>query len=374
MASAVLNKAGRIFGVGETVGIYADDNKPFDPVNGPRTAAVASADVDDNGVLSVSGLEPDTNYWAAFDAGSLWVKANIFAVGDDEDGITHGRYGREWYVDAVAGSDSSDGTSWDSAVLTVAQAISLASGGDTIYLIGKTREENVIVPNSKGGLSIVGVGPGHPCHADTPWPYASAAWLPPSSPTADTDLLIIRGQGVRVEGILFDAPVDAAAVRLERNALSGTSEFDASHAVIRNCRFDAGNTGIEDAGGCFNVLVEDCIFRGITDGTGRAIYCSSTAVALPLNWTVRDNRFIDNDNHIIAAASKWFIGPNNVFSDANVTSGIDLTGGGAGNIVWGNALAGTYSQAGGYIPAGAADEWGGNFNSISGGVTAADPA
>lgn len=121
-------------------------------------------------------------------------------------------------------------------------------------------------------------------------------------------------------------------------------------------------------------LIEDCEFANITDSTGRAIYCSSTAVANPLRWKIRNSRFIDNDNHIVAAASKWMVGPNNVFSADNVTAKINFTGGVAGNFVFANALGGTYSNAGGYTAAGAADEWGGNWNSISGGVTAADPA
>src|SRR5205814_9761010 len=56
---------------------------------------------------------------------------------------------------------------------------------------------------------------------------------------------------------LFDAPTAYAAVKLSRNALSGTSEFDASHASIIGCDFRNGLYGIEDSGGCFNVTVRD---------------------------------------------------------------------------------------------------------------------
>jgi hypothetical protein len=55
------------------------------------------------------------------------------------------------------------------------------------------------------------------------------------------------------------------------------------------------------------------------------------------------------------------------------TKGLDLSGGVGKNVVSRNALSGTYSVVGGYT-AGTDDEWGGNFNSLTGGVTAADPA
>lgn len=289
-------------------------------------------------------------------------------LGDIPSSQISSGYGTEYFVNPVTGSDSSNGLSWTNPLDTVAQAVSLASGGDTIYLIGKTREENVIIPNSKGGLKIIGAGGGNPNHADTPWPYSSAAWLPPASPTADTDLLVVRGQGVRVQNVLFDAPVDAAAVRLERNALSGDSEFDASHAKIIGCRIDSGNTGIEDNGGCFNVLVDGCAFHRLTDGTGRAIYNSSTSVANPLNWEIRNSRFTNNDNHIDAAASGWFVHGNII--DGLGTTSIDFTGGVATNFVTNNYLGGAFNATL-YIRAGAGDEWAGNQNVA--GVTTADP-
>lgn len=276
--------------------------------------------------------------------------------------------GAAYYADANNGSDSYGGGSWGQAKATIAAALALMSEGDTLYLSGKFKEQ-VTLSNLHGGISVIGADDRLPAHADAPWP-SGASWLPPDSPTAATPLLTIRSQGVTLRNILFDAPADAAAVKLERNALSGNNEYDASHANIVNCRFTSGAIGIENAGGCGFVIVEECRFYDCTS----AIKCTSTAVAVPLRWIVRNNIFQTNTNHIQSGASQWAI-IDNVFQ-GHTTDAIDLAenAGGANNVVSRNALGGTYSQVGGYIPAAASDEWGGNYNSLSGGVTASDPA
>lgn len=277
--------------------------------------------------------------------------------------------GATYYADANNGSDSNSGGSWGGAKLTIASALSLMSEGDTLYLSGKFREQ-VTLSNLHGGVSIIGADDRLPAHADAPWP-SGASWLAPASPTAATPLLTVRSQGVTVQNILFDAPSDAAAIKLERNALSGNSEYDASHFNAVNCRFTSGDTGIENAGGCGFVVIERCRFYDLTN----AIKCTSTAVAVPLRWIVKDHCvFMQNTNHILSTFVDSVI-MDNVFGKFT-TVGIKLSQNGAGtdNVVTRNALSGTYSNVGGYTAAGASDEWGGNYNSLSGGVTASDPA
>lgn len=285
-------------------------------------------------------------------------------------GVERGN-GATYYADANNGSDNNGGGSWTSAKATLSAALALMGENDTLYISGRFREELLIPSSLAGGISIIGADDRLPSHSDSNW-SGGATIMPPASPTATTPLLKIRAQGVTLKNILFDAPVDAAAVYLERNAdeTPATDEYDASHANIVNCRFVSGQTGIENAGGCGHVLVEDCRFYDLTD----AILCSSTGVAVPLRWIVRDCTFIKNTNHIRSSMNDSVI-RDSVFA-RHTTKSIDVaynSGQGEYNTITRNALGGTYSIAGGYVT-GANDEWGGNFNSLSGGVTAADPA
>lgn len=276
--------------------------------------------------------------------------------------------GVSFYADATNGSNDNDGRSWQTAKATIAAALALMGEGDRLYISGKFREE-VTLSNLLGGVSIIGADDRLPAHADSPWP-SGASWLPPASPTATTPLLVLRSQGVTLENILFDCPVDAAGVKLERNALSGDNEYDASHANIKNCRFTSGDTGIENAGGASFVVVEGCRFYDLTN----AIKCTSTSVAVPLRWIVRKNYFVKNTNHLISSLTDSVV-EENVFT-RHTTEAINAkynANQGEYNTFVRNALGGTYSIVGGYTP-GANDEWGGNFNSLSGGVTADDPA
>lgn len=275
--------------------------------------------------------------------------------------------GVSYYADANNGSNNNDGRSWQTAKLTIAAAVALMGEGDRLYISGKFREE-VVLSNLLGGISIIGADDRLPAHADSPWP-SGASWMPPASPTAATPLLTLRSQGVTLENILFDAPVDAAAVKLERNALEGNNEYDASHAHIKNCRFTSGLTGIQNAGGCSFVIVEECRFYDLTD----AITCTSTAVAVPLRWIIRRNEFVNNANHIRSSLSQSIIRENTFgkFSALSIDPAFNAAQGGD-NVIWGNYLAGTYADED-YVP-GTDNEWAGNFNSLAGGVTADDPA
>lgn len=280
--------------------------------------------------------------------------------------------GNSWFVDTDYGSNR-DGKNWAGAFQTMAQAIAVAKSSDKIYFRGNVREQITPAINLFD-VSIIGCG-NRPRNSDAVTGYMSktgATWKAPASPAATTPLIAVRNQGWKFVNILFNAPTDAAAVKLVRDAVADPNEQDASHAQFLGCRFVGGSIGIQDAGGHYNVLVDDCEFFNITDGTGYAINCSSTAVAAPLNWHIRNSRFRANDNHIVAAASGWYV-YDNIFGPVTGTVyKIDFTGGVATNIVTDNFFSGTYSIAGGYKGAGAGDEWYGNWASTS--PTVSDPA
>jgi hypothetical protein len=304
--------------------------------------------------------------------GSTHLSGPLYVQGGIQDmGV---RRGRAWYVDTTVGNG--DGSDWDNAFNTMAAALSAVGSNDVIYFVGNVREQ-LTAPHGVFDVSIIGAS-NRPRNSDahgTNISQRSTTWRGPASPASTTPLLTLRHQGWKLVNILFNPPSDAAAVKLQRNALSGDDEDDASHAMLLGCRFTGGLMGIEDVGGHYNVLVDDCFFNLHTASTGYAIRCTSTAVAAPLMWNIRNSRFMANGNHIVAAASRWMV-HDNIFGATDVTTKIDFNGGVVGNIITRNYLGGTYSISGGYRGAGSGDEWAGNYNPVTAGqgITEADPA
>lgn len=269
------------------------------------------------------------------------------------------------FVDTVSGASGNDGSSWARAFSTMAAALNAVQTGGKIYFRGDVREE-ITGSNLVFDVHIIGVGSLH--HPDLPssaYHPGSTTWRPPASPTSTTPLLKVRARGWKFENIFFDCPVDSAAVYLERNALSGTSEYDASHASFINCRFVAGKYGIQDVGGCYNITVQGCQFAQMTTA---AIANTSTAVANPLNWKIIDCQFpgdvsdFGNVCHIDSPLNCAVI-LNSVFGKVRSTGKyIDLTGSGGGNTVCNNVFGGAYDTDD-YV-AGSGDLWYNNLVAV----------
>lgn len=274
------------------------------------------------------------------------------------------------YVDAVDGANSNDGLSWGSSLRTMAQAFTNVSSGDTIIFRGKIQEQ-IATPVQVHDVTIIGAS-GRPRHADTQpvdpdGRSHGASWAAAATPVATTPLLEIRQQGWTLVNFLMDPHSDDVAVRLLSNAASGNDERDASHASFYGMKFVGGVAGIESDGGQAHVLVDDCEFNSLTDG----ITCASTSVRVNQFWTIRNSYFMNNTNHIRASLTSSAI-HGNVFGKFT-TLCIDPSfnsGQGTDNMIVGNHISGDYDT--GNVP-GTGNEWGGNFNSLTGGVTAADP-
>lgn len=269
--------------------------------------------------------------------------------------------GTDYYVDPFFGSTVNDGKApgLGRAFSTLAAALAAVATGDRIWIRGNIREEALICSNLVFDVQIIGVGGLH--HPDQPtsaYDPGAAMIRPPASPTSVTPLINVRGRGWQFINIAFDCPVDAAAVVLRRNALSTTAEYDASHAVFKNCRFMDGKYGIEDDGGCYNVVVEGCEFKGMSTC---AIANTSTAVANPLNWKIKNNHFhmatngFGSAQHIDSPLDNSIIKGNTFGTVTSTGIYIDLTGANGGNIVTENVLAGLYDTTD-YVP-GAGDLW-----------------
>ena len=282
------------------------------------------------------------------------------------------------YLDTKNGQDTFDGLSWEFPLKTMSAALAAVATNGVIHFIGDVREQ-LNGSNLKFDVTIIGHGnrPHHPDLPSAAYSSGAACWrLPASGAAATTPLLKARGRGWRFVNILFVVPSDAAAVYLERNADSGVSEYDASHASFIGCRFEGdagGKVGIENAGGCGFVEVLGCRFYRLTASGGAGIKCTSTAVAVPLNWQIEDCHFANNASHILHSMSYSEI-RRNIFSRFTQTLSVDIynqpsAGQGEYNVITENYLPGTFNAA--TYPAGSNNEWAGNQNVA--GVTTADP-
>jgi hypothetical protein len=233
--------------------------------------------------------------------------------------------GTNRYVDTVNGSDAStnDGLSWEKAYATMGKAFEDIESRDTIYFVGKIREQ-IVAPLGVYGVTIIAAD-------TTPRHDLAASWMAPAADGVVGKALVeVMEQGWAFINILFQSFTSGAAVKLSRRE---TAEIpDASHAQFINCRF-VGVTGIDDNGGAFNVVVRDCTFQALT---GTAILGSNTSGDIPRQWLIEDNRFISCANGIDEAFALSTI-RNNVFM-GTFTKFIDLTGGTAPNFVYDNIV------------------------------------
>ena len=250
--------------------------------------------------------------------------------------------GRLFYVDANSGSDSDDGRSWEKAFLTMSKAFTSVASGDTVYFRGKIKEQ-LTAPAQIFDVTIIGAG-NRPRHADsTPanGELAANTWTTPDSPTAATPLVKVQQQGWRFVNILFAGPTTSndnnACVQLARTSDSGNDEKDSSHAEFLNCRFDSGYNGIYDSGGCYNVLVQECIFRALT---GFCILGVGSVGVGQLQWVIKDNYFTGFTNGINIDGHRTLV-TRNYFTDGGTpttTVVLDManTAAGTDNFIVGN--------------------------------------
>jgi hypothetical protein len=178
---------------------------------------------------------------------------------------------------------------------------------DTIILAGVLREQ-AVCPDDVYEVSIIGAA-GIPRQAtDGGVPTGGGAtWMAPASgATAATPLLEIVRQGWSIHNVCFNPHTSSAAIRL--TTAGGLDE--AGQFKLSGCTFMGGGTGqigLEDNGGSGFCVVEDNYFYGLA---GTAILGISTANAVPLGWTVRRNRFVNNTNAVAVSASYWLICDN----------------------------------------------------------------
>lgn len=284
-------------------------------------------------------------------------------------GLVSGKWGHAggncWYADSVNGVAGNDGNSWEKACLTIAAAVAKAAAGDTIYIKGSFTE---VVTVSLVGLRIIGVGTGP----------KQAQW----GSATDTKTLTIAANYVHIENVYFLPPARTAGTPASIQ-LSG-----ANHARILGCRFHGQFNspwyGIySPVCDSDNVLIADCeFFYFHTTTYGKAIFGVEAGGLSYSTWRILRCHFfscvvaidINGRGCLIkdCTIAEYGINPAGAVA-AILALGIDLSGTSSGaNSVWGNQLHGTYDATLYKVGAGG-DCWAGNFNPLTGGVTAANP-
>ena len=332
------------------------------------SARAAMDGVENNTVRDVVGNKADTVAQVINSVLSLvaYVKGIFARLMALDAGALPGQ-GKVWYVDSANGSATGNGKSWSTAFNTIALGYAAANAGDTILMRGSFTEAVVC---AKAGLKFVGVGTNP---KECQWTGAT-----------DATCLTISANYVQVKNIYFRPPARSsgtpAAIKISA----------AQWTQIRGCRFQ-GRTGSYYAiysATCDSDnthIVDNEFFYMNTLTYGAAILGVEAGGMAYSGWVIENNIF-----HSCVTAininGRCCIVRNNIFMEygnkadstlgAVMTLGIDLSGSASGgcNSVYQNQLGGTYDATLYKVGAGGGDQWAGNFNSLSGGVTAANPA
>ncbi len=295
------------------------------------------------------------------------------------DGFSRAYVGTDFFVDGTLGAASNSGRSWGNAFSTISLAMTAANalatrGRFRIFVApaGYTEDSETPVNANAPFGQLIAVNP-------TPGQSFGAAFLTAS--TALAPVLSVRARGWLIDGFEFDCLADAVCVDLD----GSVSARNAAGTLIQNCLFVGQNQGLSgidfknNANGNPLVSILNCGLYGFTSGStaGRCITCTNSSQDQPRFIRVEDCWFADSDNLLDynGKGSKESNYKRNHFftngANQNPAQLLDL-GAGNDNLVTQNHLAGTYSKAGGYEP-GTNDDWGGNYNVIAGGLTAALP-
>ncbi len=293
--------------------------------------------------------------------------ADLNRLADQANGaFSVGSPGNNYFVDTVNGHDSRvSGDSWAGAFKTMARAFEEIGDNDTIWFVGKVREQ-LVAPLGVTGVSIIGAAGGNTRDDD------GAKWYAPASPVAGKALIEILQQGWTFANFLMTPDATGGAcIKAHRN--EDATYPDSSHFICSGVRFvGAGGTpiGIEDVGGNHHYIVDNCEFQTLTT----ALLCSSTSIAVPLRNTITNNKFFNNTNDIDSAQSYSLLQGNRHFSAA--ATKVVVIAGGEYNMVTGNVFpddADDIDPASGY-DGNATDTWTGNLVANQAAYAFGDPA
>ena len=265
-------------------------------------------------------------------------------------GVSFGEDGKgnAWYVSSASGSNSYDGKSWSSPLLTIQAAVTAASAGDTIYLQGTFTEA---VTCSTSSLSFIGAGP----------TVNDNVWM--ESAPGQT-LLTLTGKNCKFYNIRFRIPTTGGI---------GINMAASDYTIIAGCHFQGRTNSyyaIYNNGGSQCQILGN-VFEYMNTGSYGTAILGYTYTAIPTGWEIAYNIFHRNLKHISMTMRQSFV-HDNLFQAVGLSSSngslsatvlCDIYTGSAGNgqynTVTRNMMMGTYSISGGYKGQ-SSDSWYGN--------------
>ena len=231
--------------------------------------------------------------------GNSWVDGPLSVYGGISGAITNRTV---LFVDADSGSDGNSGSSWSEAKATIQAAVTASESGSIIYIAPKAMAagatdpssyaETIIIPATKAGISLIGVGTGR-----------VQGGLPQiKKGSGTTALLTVRAPGCLIANLGFngiwvaDSTQSLVGILLDDDGSTKT----AIGTSIIGCHFKncAGSTGSTDAsvggaitwastGGAWQVLISDNRFyKNVCD-----ICLSGTSQTVPQDVVIENNLF-----------------------------------------------------------------------------------
>jgi len=200
-----------------------------------------------------------------------------------------------WYVDSgKTTAVSGDGTDWDESFITITEAVSAASGYDTILVKGTINQESsgtltndydeaVIIPATKMGLRLIGCG-------NSP---EGIAW----NADADEVILTVNARDTYVSGFRFrpDGATTGVGIAFETSADMANN---AMGSTVENCIFrSTGTTALAGItiDGSNDITIRDCKFTSVITG----ILSISPGHSVQYRTLIEDNFFDDKCTNAI---------------------------------------------------------------------------
>lgn len=273
-------------------------------------------------------------------------------------------WGVTLYVDGTNGLAINDGLEPDNALLTIQSAFDLlatARGRATIYVAPGGYSEDLRTP-------LNAIAPFGRLIAWNPTPGRSfgAVYLSPA--TASTPCLIVQARGWLIKGFEFDPNAGGAIV------IGGaTAGNNGAGTIIEDCLFNGSSVALFGIDFQSNIAgnplctIRNNTFYAFDPGTTAAcIKCSASGIDQPGLALIEHNTFMGCDNYIDMnpRGFKNSVIRYNTFHAATADENFDNTGG-TDCQVYGNAMGGVYTNAGGYV-AGSGDDWSGNMSEAVG--------